>query len=272
MRRIELSRKTYSVYNYSVLDHDCSNNDRLNSKFLKLIFNSKDVDYMVWCNEDIALADHNPDKNIGHLTESKLVDPISHTLLTDDIINNFKYIFTHDKESLKLHPKIQWVPAWSSMVSSPNIYKKTKLISWITSNNNSGGNRGERFVLIESLKDSLDLYGYGFNPIDNRQDGLADYMFSIAYENSSYSGYFTEKILDCFATGTIPIYHGDPDISLVFNMDGIILLEDFDIDSLSPELYYSKMDAIIENFNITQNNFLNIQDFFYKNYLDGRDE
>ena len=33
-------------------------------------------------------------------------------------------------------------------------------------------------------------------------------MFSVCIENDVYDTYFTEKILDCFATGTIPIYKG----------------------------------------------------------------
>ena len=55
-------------------------------------------------------------------------------------------------------------------------------------------------------------------------------MFSIAIENASYETYFTEKLLDCFATGTIPVYYGAPDIGDYFNKDGIIdLSEEFDV-------------------------------------------
>ena len=67
-------------------------------------------------------------------------------------------------------------------------------------------------------------------------------MFSVAIENNVLRTYFTEKVLDCFATGTIPIYLGAPDIGDHFNIDGILTLDDF--DSISTDLYYSKMDAI----------------------------
>lgn len=40
---------------------------------------------------------------------------------------------------------------------------------------------------------------------------LAGYTFSICFENMSLKGYITEKIFDCFYTGTIPIYLGAPD-------------------------------------------------------------
>ena len=56
--------------------------------------------------------------------------------------------------------------------------------------------------------------------------------------------YFTEKLLDCFATGTIPVYLGAPDIGKVFNIDGIITLSDeFDI---SDEVYYIVSDKCTE--------------------------
>ena len=83
--------------------------------------------------------------------------------------------------------------------------------------------------------------------IKDKEEGLADYMFSVAIENMD--NWWTEKILDCFLCGTIPIFYGTPNIGKWFNTDGIIILEDgFDIESLTPELYYSKMDAIKDNF------------------------
>ena len=106
-----------------------------------------------------------------------------------------------------------------------------------------------RLSWMEKLQDQVDLYGRGFNDFKYKEDALADYLFSVTIENDSYETYWTEKILDCFACGTIPIYHGAPDIGDYFNMDGVILLtDDFDIKSLTPELYLSKEDAIIDNF------------------------
>jgi hypothetical protein len=53
-----------------------------------------------------------------------------------------------------------------------------------------------------------------------------------------------KKISDCFATG--PYQYGTDMIGDVFNMDGIIMLnENFNINDLTPELYYNKIDAII---------------------------
>jgi hypothetical protein len=53
-------------------------------------------------------------------------------------------------------------------------------------------------------------------------------------ENATYSNMFTEKITDCFMTGTIPIYYGISNIGDYFNTDGIIILDDnFKLDTIS---------------------------------------
>ncbi|MDZ4655329.1 MAG: glycosyltransferase family 10 [Coriobacteriia bacterium] len=44
-------------------------------------------------------------------------------------------------------------------------------------------------------------------------DVLSEYKFSLCYENTSFPGYITEKIFDCFAAGSIPVYLGAPDVA-----------------------------------------------------------
>lgn len=41
---------------------------------------------------------------------------------------------------------------------------------------------------------------------------LKKYKFNICFENSSYPGYFTEKLMQAKLSGTIPIYWGDPKV------------------------------------------------------------
>ena len=66
---------------------------------------------------------------------------------------------------------------------------------------------------------------------------------------------------------TIPIYYGCRGVVKYFNEDGIIFLDDdFNIDSLTENLYYSKIDAVRENFEIVQN-FPVAEDYIYQNYL-----
>lgn len=94
----------------------------------------------------------------------------------------------------------------------------------------------------------------------DKTEMFVDSMFHVAIENSSYKNYFTEKIHDCFLTHTIPIYWGCPNISDFYNSDGIIFFKDQNdfiekINQLTPELYFSKIDAINENYE----KFINLQ-------------
>jgi hypothetical protein len=128
----------------------------------------------------------------------------------------------------------------------------------------------KRVEIAEKFKNFVDLYGREYKPIDIKEKGLNDYCFSIVIENLNYSNGYSEKISDCFATGTIPIYWGSSDIGEVFNTDGIIIYDDnFDINSLSFELYESKMLAIIDNFNRAVN-FPIAEDYIYKTYIEGK--
>lgn len=46
---------------------------------------------------------------------------------------------------------------------------------------------------------------------------LRDFRFTLAAENASYPGYTTEKIVDAFLAGSVPIYWGDPLVDHDFN-------------------------------------------------------
>jgi hypothetical protein len=50
-------------------------------------------------------------------------------------------------------------------------------------------------------------------------DLLKDYKFSLCPENSIYDGYVTEKLLDAYAGGTVPLYSGDVSVDRDFNIE-----------------------------------------------------
>jgi hypothetical protein len=165
---------------------------------------------------------------------------------------------------LALGDKYKWVPAQGFWIKEPKIYEKTKMISMIASNKRMCEGHVKRLGWVERIGDQLDLYGRGFNEIADKEEGLCDYMFSVAIENGEYETYFTEKLLDCFATGTIPVYLGAPDVGDHFNKDGIIdLTEEFEV---SEEIYYSKMDAIKENLEKAKEMEV-LEDFIYRRYF-----
>jgi hypothetical protein len=94
------------------------------------------------------------------------------------------------------------------------------------------------------------------NPWNTKINGIRDYMFSIVIENGVYESYTTEKLTDCFATGTIPIYWGTRKLPNIFDPEGVIWLEVGNerevFESLTPELYESKQKVIQNNLEALQ--------------------
>lgn len=93
----------------------------------------------------------------------------------------------------------------------------------------------KRLAFVTALKDRMgddvDLFGRGFNPVDDKADAMRDYRYHIAIENHVERGHFTEKLTDCFLAGCLPFYFGDPDYAKIFPADAVIPIDIFDLDS-----------------------------------------
>ena len=196
-----------------------------------------------------------------------------------ELENKFKRIFVSDKQLVSLSSVFHYCPAGSNLPWIPesqySVYPKTKLVSMVASAKRITKGHMIRRGYAERFKDHLDLFGGACGsprlpdtdptqPWMSKMYGLKDYMFSVVVENDFYDNYYTEKITDCFATGTIPVYLGSPTISDVFNMDGIIQLDaNFNINTLTSELYASKLSAIHDNLNRIMN-LTNADDVVYQ--------
>jgi hypothetical protein len=111
----------------------------------------------------------------------------------------------------------------------------------------------KRLALIEHYGPTgkLDLFGGNWNDLNNlpeiwqirlkniikkmapqkcidKRDTISKYKFSLCLENVVYPGYITEKIIDCFVAGVVPVYLGAPDIEDFIPKDAFIDLRDFD--------------------------------------------
>ena len=62
-------------------------------------------------------------------------------------------------------------------------------------------------------------------PVKNKKQFLTSYKFSISIENSEGDGYLTEKIVDSFYSGTIPIFYGDYMLDEYINPKTYILIK-----------------------------------------------
>lgn len=57
---------------------------------------------------------------------------------------------------------------------------------------------------------------------ESKRKFIRKYKFTIAFENYTYPGYFTEKILDPMLAGSMPVYIGNPAIHQHFNTGSFI--------------------------------------------------
>lgn len=108
---------------------------------------------------------------------------------------------------------------------------KTAFCSITVSNANRDPMFSRLFDALSQYK-QVDSGGLWKNNMGGRvPDKLAfdrAHKFSIVCENSAHPGYTTEKIVQAFAAGCVPVYWGDPAISRVFNPKALINVSDFD--------------------------------------------
>ena len=111
---------------------------------------------------------------------------------------------------------------------------KNNNVSVVISNENSL----ERIIFLERLEKRMNvLYGGGYkNNIGGRLEGhfasdslhnfYKNSKFAITMENTSIDHYITEKLINGFRAGIIPVYWGSPHISEHFNTKRFLILED----------------------------------------------
>lgn len=223
-----------------------------------LMNSNNNTNIEVYCEDRIFNPNQNDKNKYGWICESSeiIINIIKEILKNkEELKKYYKKIFTCDKTLIQFDPNFfEYNISGSNVpwVKDYGIFPKNKLCSFITSFKSMTSGHQKRLQLFQQLKDHPlfkdHIYGREYNPITNKETALKEYMFSIAMENSKYPTYFTEKVTDCFATGTIPIYYGHESISEYFNPDGIIFIENFSFDKLTPDFYHSKMNAIQENF------------------------
>ena len=189
-------------------------------------------------------------------------------------IDKYDYILTHNLELINLNPqKCSYYPFGGCWInpSDRQIHQKNKNISIIASEKNWTTGHRMRHSVIQSFKDDLDLIcGRGYSPIDSKLTALKDFRYSFIIENDNNDMYFSEKLVDCLITGTIPIFWGS-DISKIFDMNGIIKFSSLEelkdiIKNCNEDFYNSKIESIKNNFEIAKQ-FTCPEDWIYDNFL-----
>ena len=122
---------------------------------------------------------------------------------------------------------------------------RTKFCAAVISNFNSSDRFRINFINELSKYKNVDMGGQYKNnvggAIKDKIKFLSHYKFSIAMENSEGHGYVSEKILDSFMAGTIPIYYGGYTIDEFINPKSYILIKN-EKDMIKKIEYIKKID------------------------------
>lgn len=193
----------------------------------------------------------------------------------DEIIESsskITHIFTRRKKILDSCSNASLMvfgTSWVARVESP---EKDCSISFTTTNKVKDDSVGG-YVLRHQIVENIDgLKGISKIPLHywassrlplkpdkadyclrEKKDEMYRSMFNIAVENQKCDNFFTEKLVDCLVTKTVPVYYGTSDIPDFFDIRGMILVEDMDdlvrvLPTLSEDKYFEMMPYINDNF------------------------
>ena len=138
------------------------------------------------------------------------------------------------------HPRHFRLPHWPFYVAPEALVKpadydpaaviagKKKFCAFVVSNplcraRNDFFRRLSRYKPVDSGGKVMNTLGYR---IADKQAFLADYRFTIAFENESHPGYTTEKIVEPMLVDSIPIYWGDPCVGRDFDTRSFLSIHD----------------------------------------------
>jgi len=222
------------------------------------------------CLQDIHKA-NGVKRKVAWLLEPNAIHPHMYEWIQT---NNklFDYVLTFDEDLISKGQNYLYYPHGRCWINNYEDLKKENKVSIIASSKNFTEGHQLRHKVIDKFK-NIEVFGYGYNPVENKEDSLSKYMYSVTIENCRQPGYWTEKIVDCFATKTIPIFWGDDAVSDFFDPEGIIyfnsqeelgeILEDLKVNG--DAIFESKKAAVEKNFKLVET-YRIPEDWMYNNY------
>lgn len=187
--------------------------------------------------------------------------------------HNFDCVFTFIDGMLEISDKFVMIPYGTSWIHKGyrKIYPKTKQTSIVASAKRQTKGHRFRHQIVERFGTCLDVMGRGYRPIKNKLEAHRDYRYSVVVENGQYNSYFSEKLMDCFMTGSIPIYWGFSKVTEIFNPGGVLVFNTMDelgkiLCQIGEADYLSREAAIKDNFDRAQR-YLGFEAHMYEGYF-----
>lgn len=193
--------------------------------------------------------------NVALLIEPRCYDDTGYSICLRKR-SQFQYVLTYDREfKQELGECGLFYPIGGCWLTQPQmgIWSKTKNISIIASEKRQTHGHQLRHEAVKQLGRYMNVFGRSYKPVVYKHEALAEFYFSVVIENGQTDDLFTEKIIDCFLTGTVPIYWGTHAIDKYFNMNGVVTFSTIGeltylLGTLSPDFYHKAMDAIKDNY------------------------
>jgi hypothetical protein len=167
----------------------------------------------------------------------------------------FDRVLTFEQSLLEELPNAMFTPLGGCWLLPKEwkLHAKSKNLSIIASHKRKMPGQELRHEVIRRYGERFDaVLGGGYRWIENKIEGLREYRYSMAIENCRQNYYFSEKLIDCLMSGTVPIYWGCPSIGLFFDTRGIVTFEhprelDALLERIGPEDYERRLPAIRRN-------------------------
>jgi hypothetical protein len=244
------------------------------NKYVEWVFDNEQVSKTCWftdlCFPDVLKARPGAIKRkVAMVNEPRAIYPQVYDWISK---NNklFDFVLTYDKELLDRGENFLYYPHSRCWINNYNHEEKTNMCSIFASPKRFTPGHVMRHDVINLYRDKMDVFGKEYNPVDLKEEGLSTYRYSVTIENSIQEYYWTEKIIDCFATKTVPIFWGSKSVNDHFNSDGIIYFNNIDelgsiLNNMSKDQYDSMLPAIEENFKLVDT-YRIPEDWCFKQY------
>jgi hypothetical protein len=198
-----------------------------------------------------------------------LCEPDSISNLKKDLkkfANEYDYILTFDDEVLSEYKKSILHLQASTWVKDIDYSPKEFNISTIVGNKMQAPGhilRQKVWHKQDKIKTPKNFYVSSFGaPVEcfgnptlegDSKDCMFYSQFHITIENCAINNYFSEKILDCFISKTVPIYWGCSNIGNFFNQKGIIIFSNINecienCNNIQEDVYEKMLPYIEENY------------------------
>lgn len=241
-----------------------------------------DKDSPITCITDVYTRDveDKPNTQVALLIEPRAIQRDVY-LRMENNYKYFKYVFTHDSKLLRILPNakpIIWGGCWCRYY---NNQPKDKFIGMICSHKKYTELHRVRLRTALMFKDCENFDMYGIYEDNERIDPMVAhdrYKYDVVVENYIDELWFTEKLIDAFATKCIPIYLGATKISEYFNTDGMLIVQnEEELQQLIKSMldnkeywdnYYNDekvQNAMQENYEKSKQ-YWNFEEWFYKTY------